>query len=213
VKVKGGGGKPSYGKISGENGKQRWLVQLVGADGKIEVNAVEKTSNIHQEPEFPTRMFKRLQLNDEFDVDYWDMHKIHCEAIIMEHFTASPSIINIFGHCSVIILAKAMGSEVWKDIITGTRHVSQEELDQLDDVFPPNNYTVEQKLDMAIEMAKALADMHGYDDGIILHGDAHRKQWLLLSKEDSRLILNAFNNAVERNLFVRSPHCCFVTIV
>jgi serine/threonine protein kinase len=138
-------------------------------------------------------VFKRLRLNDEFHVDYWDMHKIHREAIIMERLTASPRIINIFGHCSVTILAEAMGSEVWKDIIPGTGHVSQEELDQLDDVFPRNNYTVEQKLDMAIEMAEALADMHGFDGGVILHGDTHPEQWLL--SKDGRLILNDFNNA------------------
>ncbi len=38
VQVKGGG-KP-FGQISGENGKQRWLVRLVGADGKLEGKAV-----------------------------------------------------------------------------------------------------------------------------------------------------------------------------
>jgi hypothetical protein len=54
VQVKGGG-KP-FGQISGENGKQRWLVRLFGADGKLEANAVEKTlmmMNILQEQELP----------------------------------------------------------------------------------------------------------------------------------------------------------------
>jgi hypothetical protein len=46
-----GGAKP-FGKISGENGKQRWLVWLVGTDGKLEANDMKKTSrmiNIQQE--------------------------------------------------------------------------------------------------------------------------------------------------------------------
>jgi hypothetical protein len=86
-----------------------------------------------------------------------------------------------------------MGSEVWKDIIPGTGRVTQEELDALDNVYPRNNYTVEQKLDMSIEMAEALADMHGYEGGVALHGDTHPEQWLL--SKDGRLILNDFNNA------------------
>jgi hypothetical protein len=36
----------------------------------------------------------------------------------------------------------------------------------LDNVYPRNNYTVEQKLDVSIEMAKALADLHGYEGGV-----------------------------------------------
>jgi hypothetical protein len=54
VQVKGGG-KP-FGRISGENGKQRWLVWLVGADGTLGADAVEKTlrmMNIQQERELP----------------------------------------------------------------------------------------------------------------------------------------------------------------
>jgi hypothetical protein len=52
------GGKPS-GRVSGENGKQRWLVWLVGADGKLEANDVEKTSrmiNIQQERDLPANV-------------------------------------------------------------------------------------------------------------------------------------------------------------
>jgi hypothetical protein len=52
-----GGAKP-FGKISGKNGKQRWLVRLV-ADRKFETNDVEKTSrmlNIQQEWELPANV-------------------------------------------------------------------------------------------------------------------------------------------------------------
>jgi hypothetical protein len=42
-------------------------------------------------------------------------------------------------------------------------------------------------------MAKALADMHGYEGGIALHGDTHQEEWLL--SKDGHLILNDFNNA------------------
>jgi hypothetical protein len=64
VQVKGGG-KP-FGRISGENGKQRWLVLLVGADGKLEANDVEKTSRMiniqQQERELPANVKVRFGL-------------------------------------------------------------------------------------------------------------------------------------------------------
>jgi hypothetical protein len=44
VQVKAGG--KLFGKISGKNGEQRWLVWLVGKDGKLEANDVEKTSRM-----------------------------------------------------------------------------------------------------------------------------------------------------------------------
>jgi hypothetical protein len=69
VQVKGGA--KLFGKISGENGKQRWLVRLVGADGKLEANAAEKTSNIHQEPEPPAnvKVFFWLVIADDRSIE------------------------------------------------------------------------------------------------------------------------------------------------
>jgi hypothetical protein len=72
VQVKGGA-KP-FGRISGENGKQRWLVRLVGADGKLEVNDVEKTSrmiNIQQERELPAnvKVLFRLVVADDGSIE------------------------------------------------------------------------------------------------------------------------------------------------
>jgi hypothetical protein len=72
VQVKGGA-KP-FGRISGENGKQRWLVRLVGADGKLEANDVEKTSrmiNIQQERELPAnvKVLFRLVVADDGSIE------------------------------------------------------------------------------------------------------------------------------------------------
>jgi serine/threonine protein kinase len=137
--------------------------------------------------------YKRLRLNDNFDVDYWDMYKVHREAIVMERLTHSPRIVDIYGHCSTTILSEPMPSDVSHDIIPGDGRTSQAELDKLDDVYPRNNFTATQKLEMALEMAEALADMHGHEGGVILHGDTHPEQWLW--SRDGRLVLNDFNNA------------------
>ena len=136
-------------------------------------------------------VYKRLK--QDFAMNYWDMHKIHKEAIIMERLSASPRIVGIYGYCSTTILAEAMGSEVRRDIIPGTGRISQEELDQLDDVYPRNNFSSREKLDMSLEMAEAIADVHGFEGGDMLHGDIHPEQWL--RAKDGRLVLNDFNNA------------------
>ena len=138
-------------------------------------------------------MYKRLKLDDEFGVDFFDIHKIHREAIVLERLTHSPRIVDIYGYCSTTIIAEAMGSEVWPDIIPGTGHARQSDLDRLDDVYPRNKFTPTEKLEMSLEMAEALADIHGFEGGVILHGDTHPEQWL--RAKDGSLKLNDFNNA------------------
>ena len=73
-----------------------------------------------------------------------------------------------------------------------------------------NNFTVEQKLQMALEMAEGLAEMHGYRGGVIVNDDAHPDQWLIT--DDGRTILNDMNNAVmlEWN-FDKHKHCQYYT--
>jgi serine/threonine protein kinase len=141
-------------------------------------------------------VYKRLRLNDDFDVDYFDMHKIHREAIVMERLTHSPRIIDIYGHCSTTILSEAMGanSEVWRDMIPGTGRATHKEYKAENklEVKPRNNFTATEKLDISLQMAEALADMHGFEGGVILHGDTHPEQWL--RGKDGRWVLNDFNN-------------------
>ena len=81
----------------------------------------------------------------------------------MERLTHSNRIIGIYGFCSVTILSEAMANEVWKEMVPGTGHAIQAEEEARDDVYPRNNYTAQEKLGMAYEMALALADMHGFE--------------------------------------------------
>jgi serine/threonine protein kinase len=118
--------------------------------------------------------------------------KIQREAIIMERLTSSPHIVSTFGHCALSILSETMPYEVSDLIVPNSGHARQPELDQLPDVMPVNNYTAEEKLDIALEMAHAIADIHGFP-GVIVHGDVHPVQWLRSS--DGTLKLNDFNNA------------------
>jgi serine/threonine protein kinase len=102
-------------------------------------------------------------------------------------------IVTSYGHCGATVLAENMPIEVSDKIIPGTGYISQEELDKLPDVHPANNFTVEEKLDIAILMAESLADIHNFVGGVIVHGDIHPVQWLRSPAGD--LKLNDFNNA------------------
>jgi hypothetical protein len=65
---------------------------------------------------------------------------------------------------------------------------------QKDDVLPLNNLSLMEKVDLAIVMAEALADLHGFKGGAIAHGDVYPSQWLRTL--DGKLKLNDFNAAV-----------------
>jgi serine/threonine protein kinase len=129
----------------------------------------------------------------ERGVDYRDMYKTHRDAIVMERLTHSPRIVDIYGHCSMTIISEPMPSDVSSDIIPGDGGAKQADLDKLDNVYPQNNLTATQKLEMSLEMAEGLADIHGFEGGVIFHGDIRLDQWLW--SRDGRLVLNDFNCA------------------
>ena len=111
----------------------------------------------------------------------------------MERLTASPRIVDIYGYCATSLLSEAMHSEVWTEMIGGGNgYISQHELNA--QLFgPKNTYTVREKLQLALNMTEALADLHGFQDGVIFHGDTHPEQWL--KARDGTWKLNDFNNA------------------
>jgi serine/threonine protein kinase len=71
--------------------------------------------------------------------------------------------------------------------------MKQEELLDQYDVNPQNDYTVIEKLEIALAMAESLAVLHGFKDGIIVHDDVQLCQWL--RTRDNRLVLGDFNRA------------------
>ena len=100
---------------------------------------------------------------------------IQTDAIVMERLTSSPRIIDIFGHCGTSTIVEPMQFEVISAVIPGEGRIEQKELDKFDDVHPMNNFTIEEKLQMAIDMAEAIADLHGYQGGVIVHDDVKLK--------------------------------------
>lgn len=71
--------------------------------------------------------------------------------------------------------------------------IKQKYLDKFDDVHPMNNYTIGEKLEIALQMAESLADLHGYEGGVIVHDDVQLCQWL--RNANGTLKLGDFNRA------------------
>lgn len=141
-------------------------------------------------------VWKSLRYTDDLYFAYDNMYQMHNEAIIMERLTKSPRIVDIFGHCGGSIFAEHMNQEVSDDMVPGSvadpdgaGAMLQEDLDKLQatDVHPMNSMTNDEKLDLSIVMAESIADIHGFEGGVIVHGDIHPVQWLKNAKGQVKL--------------------------
>ena len=112
----------------------------------------------------------------------------------MERLTSSPRIVNIYGHCGLSVMAEAGDDSIASSIVPNSGRANGTTLERQSTIPSFNSYTPFEKLDLAIEMSKAIADLHGFSGGIIFHGDIHPVQWLL-SRDHGKLLLNDFNNA------------------
>lgn len=112
----------------------------------------------------------------------------------MERLSPSPSILDIYAYCGTSVVVQPMEVGLSKRIVPKPGLASQEELDKLDDVYPRNNLTNSEKLQISLEMARSLADLHGFEGGPIAQGDVHADQWLVSASGSIKL--NDFNYAV-----------------
>ena len=138
-------------------------------------------------------VIKRLLYRRGF-VQY-DLYKIRKEASIFDQLSAAPLVLDMYGYCGGSVLVESMDKNLWKYVIYQKTkgQYSQSELDKMDHPSM-NNFTIAEKLQMALEMAESLAAMHGNKGGEIVHADTHIEQWLLDSHGTTKL--NDFNNAV-----------------
>lgn len=152
---------------------------------------------LQQDPSQKTYVLKQpLMPEEENDINHTpssiSFYKTNQDARIMERLTASPRIVDMYAHCGLSIASEAMlGGEISSWIVPGTGLSTQSDAEGAN-FGPRNNLTASEKLTVALEMANALADLHG-SPGLIVHGDVHPVQWLQAA--DGTIKLNDFNNA------------------
>jgi len=130
------------------------------------------------------------------DMSYDSYEFVRMDAIVAERLTASPRIYDIYGFCGFGILSELFyHGDIEKDVIGGDEcYMLQRDLHDQDEVKPQNNLTGIEKLVLALEMAEALADLHGYAHGLIIHDDIQLNQYLF-NTDKTKLKLNDFNRA------------------
>jgi serine/threonine protein kinase len=111
----------------------------------------------------------------------------------MERLTSSPNIIDIYGHCGASVMVESMPREVEEYIVPGGGWIAQEDLHDSKDVDLQNQFEVSEKLQLALEMAESIAELHGFKDGVIVHDDVQLCQWL--RNDQGKLKLGDFNRA------------------
>ena len=83
------------------------------------------------------------------------------DALVMNLLQSSPRIVSLYSHCAGTVVTEAAVQDLSDVVVPFGGYKPEEEEFDNDDVDPLNNLTVSEKLNIALEMAEAIADMHG----------------------------------------------------
>jgi len=116
------------------------------------------------------------------------------EAISMLEIFSLNTTMDIYGFCGTSVMVEPGLEPIYYSVIgnekfVGPNGVKEEEAREL---VTYNQYTPEEKLDIATAMAEAVASLHGNPRGALVSHDLGFDQFLV-SKNDGRLKLNDFN--------------------
>lgn len=140
-------------------------------------------------------VLKVLNIQHEFDHELFEM--VRTDALVMERLSSSPRIVDIYGHCGTSVATEDMYQELEFKIVNGTGYATAEDIQNQEsivhDVSPRNSYTANEKLVLALKMSEAIADLHGFKEGVIVHNDIQLCQYLI--NRYGQMKLNDFNRA------------------
>jgi len=119
--------------------------------------------------------------------------KTRVDGLVMERLSASPRITDMYGFCATSVMTEPLPGEIWGEAVPTKRTIQKNELRDEKHLDPKNNYTPTEKVEMALDLAEALAELHGFAGGMIVHDDIDLGQYLRTT--DGRIKLNDFNRA------------------
>ena len=119
--------------------------------------------------------------------------KTRVDGLVMERLSASPRITDMYGFCATSVMTEPLPGEIWGEAVPTKRTIQKSELRDKKHLDPKNKYTPTEKIEMALDLAEALAELHGFADGMIVHDDIDLGQYL--RTPDGRIKLNDFNRA------------------
>lgn len=125
-----------------------------------------------------------------------ELDLVQKDAVVMEKLSSSPRIVDMYGHCAASLNVEAMDNGLSKHLVPRKHKKKREEWDHFvkDVKSRTKNVTYTKKLGLAIEMAESIAELHGYENGVIVHDDVHLAQWM--RAKDGALKVGDFNRAI-----------------
>uniref|UniRef100_A0A7S4IJ44 Protein kinase domain-containing protein n=2 Tax=Odontella aurita TaxID=265563 RepID=A0A7S4IJ44_9STRA len=142
-------------------------------------------------PDVALKMLRWRPDQDDFIVNR--MEKTRMDALVMERLTSSPRITNVHGHCAFSVATESLPGEVMDYVVPTNPVIKAEELHDEDGVDNKNGMSPAEKLDLALTAAEGLAELHGFEDGVIVHDDIDLGQFL--RTPSGQVKLNDFNRA------------------
>ena len=156
------------------------------------------TTLLYDEVVFKT--MQTMNIDESNDDKYGAMHQMEDmrkDAMVMELLSSSPRVIDIYSHCAMSAVTEYAPTDIDKSIMPTTGYVpksihvrqrgggrqmsddnnvvrvqEEERLSLNDHILSPK-----EKLEIALEMAKCIAVLHGYKDGPIVHVDIKSDQF------------------------------------
>ena len=164
--------------------------QLLQQTTNLDVLNVERTAGMIAKA-YRSAVVKTPRMAHKIGPEF--IEEVWTEAIIMERLTKSPRIMSIYGHCSTTTMVEVVPIEFEEAVVQHDENVSHETIEERnkDGVRPYNNLTATGKLQFALDMAESIADLHGFEEGVIIHDDVQMCQWLRTPR--GRLKLGDFN--------------------
>jgi len=137
------------------------------------------------------------------------------DMVVAERFTSNPYFVDIYGFCGLSMFSELMphGDLEEYALPKFQRGMDLSFLNETTDVQPLNSFDPSEKLIISLRMAEAVAFLHNYKGGVIVHDDIQLPQFLMTSDgkdkvfNSSELVikLNDFNRA-EIMLFDEKNH-------
>jgi serine/threonine protein kinase len=115
------------------------------------------------------------------------------DAMVAERLTSSPRIYESYGFCGQGIMSEFFSNGDLESVAIIGDGIPDEGYEN-NPLKSYNNLTGMQKLSISLQMAEAVADLHGYSGGVITHQDIQLSQFLF-DNDAKRVILNDFNRA------------------
>jgi serine/threonine protein kinase len=115
-------------------------------------------------------------LKFKLDFNYESYEYIRMDALVSEKLSWSSRIVDIFGFCGLAMMTEAMMHGDLMDLaVPKGGHLKEPMLDKekLQDHSP---FSPDKKLELALDMVEAVAVLHSYPGGVIVHDDIQLPQ-------------------------------------